>query len=125
MKITKEQWIDKLGCKTFKLEKCMKKKEREQENLNFQRDQKSFSKTLEGDQNREGKISENENFGVAFGRKRAPNMPWMEEVKRLLGEKVTVINEFNIDTEKLKSIKERTGKPDESIEYKTFIQTGE
>ena len=52
-------------------------------------------------------------------------MPWMEEVKRLLGEKVTVINEFNIDTEKLKSIKERTGKPDESIEYKTFIQTGE
>ena len=30
-----------------------------------------------------------------------PNMPWMEEMKRLLGEKVTVINEFVIDTEKL------------------------
>ena len=28
-------------------------------------------------------------------------MPWMEEVKRLLGKKVTVINEFGIDTEKL------------------------
>ena len=28
-------------------------------------------------------------------------MPWMEEVKRLLGEQVTVINEFDIDTEKL------------------------
>lgn len=67
MKITKEQWIDKLGCKTFKLEKCMKKKEREQENLNFQRDQKSFSKTLEGDQNREGKISENEKFVEFWG----------------------------------------------------------
>ena len=29
-------------------------------------------------------------------------MPAMEKVKRLLGEKITVINEFNIDTEKLK-----------------------
>ena len=28
-------------------------------------------------------------------------MPWMEEVKRLLGKKVTVINEFGIDTAKL------------------------
>ena len=28
-------------------------------------------------------------------------MPWMEAVKRLLGEKVTVINEFDIDTGKL------------------------
>ena len=27
-------------------------------------------------------------------------MPWMEEVKRLLGEQVTVKNEFDIDTEK-------------------------
>ena len=29
-------------------------------------------------------------------------MPAMEKVKRLFGEKITVINEFNIDTEKLK-----------------------
>ena len=29
-------------------------------------------------------------------------MPWMKEVMRLLGAKVTAINEFDIDTEKLK-----------------------
>ena len=35
-------------------------------------------------------------------------MPWMKEMKRLLDEKVTVINEFDIDTEKLtKEIKKR------------------
>lgn len=30
------------------------------------------------------------------------NMPWIKEMKRLLGEKFTVINKFSIDTEKLK-----------------------
>ena len=29
-------------------------------------------------------------------------MPWIEVLTRLLSEKVTVINEFDIDTEKLK-----------------------
>ena len=29
-------------------------------------------------------------------------MPWMEEVKRLLSENVTVVNEFNINSEGLK-----------------------
>ena len=40
-------------------------------------------------------------------------MPWMEEVKRLLGEKITVINEFVIDTEKLTntSTKEKIVQP--------------
>ena len=37
-----------------------------------------------------------------------PSMPWTEEVKRLLGEKVTVTNEFDIDIEKLtKEIQKR------------------
>ena len=30
------------------------------------------------------------------------NIPWIKEMKRLLGEKFTVINKFGIDTEKLK-----------------------
>ena len=30
------------------------------------------------------------------------NMPWIKEMKRLLGEKFTVINKFSMDTEKLK-----------------------
>ena len=29
-------------------------------------------------------------------------MPWIKEMKRLLGEKFTVINKFSNDTEKLK-----------------------
>ena len=49
-------------------------------------------------------------------------MPWTEEVKRLLGEKVTIINEFDIDTEKVtkKSTKERAGRRQGSMEYKIF-----
>ena len=39
--------------------------------------------------------------GIWEKNERTPNMPWMEKVKRLLGEKVTLINEFDFDTEKL------------------------
>ena len=50
-----------------------------------------------------------------------PSMPWMEEVKRLLGEKVTVTNEFDIDTEKLtKEIDFVLHRSQGSMEYKTF-----
>ena len=46
----------------------------------------------------------------------------MKEVKRLFGEKVTVINELNIDTEKQqkKSTKERAKRFQGLMEYKTF-----
>ena len=50
-------------------------------------------------------------------------MPWIEEVKRLLGYKVTVINEFDLESEKLtKEInkKKRAGRPQRLMEYKTF-----
>ena len=33
---------------------------------------------------------------------RTPNMPWIKKVKRFLVEKFTVINEFDIEAEKLK-----------------------
>ena len=61
---------------------------------------------MEGEQIQEGKMPEIEKFVKFWGGiwekiERTPSMPWMEEVKRLLGEKVTVINEFDIDTEKL------------------------
>ena len=50
-----------------------------------------------------------------------PSMPWTEEVKRLLGEKVTVTNEFDIDTEKLtKEINFVLHRSQGSMEYKTF-----
>ena len=55
-------------------------------------------------------------------KERKPKMHWMTEVKRLFGKKVTVINEFDIDTEKQrkKSTKERAGRSQVSMEYKTF-----
>ena len=56
---------------------------------------------METDQSREGKMPEIEKFVEYLGGiwEKTSNMPWMEEAKRLLGEKITVINEFNIDTE--------------------------
>ena len=58
---------------------------------------------METDQSREGKMPEIEKFVEYLGGiwEKTSNMPWMEEAKRLLGEKITVINEFNIDTEQL------------------------
>lgn len=50
-------------------------------------------------------------------------MPWIEVLTRLLSEKVTVINEFDIDTEKLKkkSTKERAEQPEGLMDYKIFF----
>ena len=50
LKIAKEQWVDKLRYKKVKLEKCIEKRKRKQDNIKFQREQKGFFKTLEGDQ---------------------------------------------------------------------------
>lgn len=85
MRIAKEQWIDKLRYKWVKLE-CINERKKKENNIKFQCDQKSFLKTL-GDQTWEGK-----NF-AAF---------WSGIRKKLLGAKVTAMNEFDIDTEKLK-----------------------
>ena len=77
MRITKEQWIDKLRYKKVKLEKCIEKRKRKQDK--FKRNQKGFFKTLEGDQTREGKMSEIEKFVEFWGaiweeNERTPNM---------------------------------------------------
>ena len=41
-------------------------------------------------------------WGVIWEKnERTLNMPWMDEMKRLIGEKAILINELNIDTEKL------------------------
>ena len=87
MKITKEQCIDKLRYKKVKSEKCIEKRKRKQDNIKFQRDQKGFFKTLDGEQTQEGKIPEIKNFVKVWGsicekNERTPSMPWMEEMKR-------------------------------------------
>ena len=99
LKIAKEQRLGKLRYKNVKLEKCIKKRKRKQDN------QKEFFKTLERHQTREGKCLRWRNLSnllVVFAKKkeRTPNITWIDEVKRLLGE-VTIINELEIDTEKL------------------------
>ena len=61
--------------------------------------------------------------GIWEKNERTPSMPWIEEVKRLLGYKVTVINKFDLESEKLtKEInkKKRAGRPQRLMEYKTF-----
>ena len=101
MRIAKEQWIDKLRYKWVKLEECINERKKKENNIKFQCDQKSFLKTL-GDQTWEGKNFAAFWSGIRKKNKRTLNMPWMKEVKRLLGAKVTAMNEFDIDTEKLK-----------------------
>ena len=72
LRIAKERWIDKLTYKKVKLEKCIEKRKRKQDNIKFQRDQKGFFKTLEGGQTREGRMPDLKNllnFGVESERK--------------------------------------------------------
>ena len=116
LRIAKEQWIhnkwihNKLIYKKVKLEECIEKRNRKQDNIKFHRDQAGFFKTLEGDQTREETLADVEKFvkiwcNVWEKTEITPNIPWMEEVKRYPGEKITVKNEF--DWKAKKEIKER------------------
>ena len=81
----------------------------------FQRDQKGFFRTLEGEEAHEGEIPEMEKFvefwgGIWEREERTPSMPWMEEIRRQLNEKVNQVNEFNITFEKgKKEVAKRKG----------------
>ena len=99
LRIAKEQWIDKLRYKKVKLEKFVEKRKRKKENFMFYHDQKGFFRTLESDITREGEMPDMDKFvefwgGIWEQNERTPNMPWMEEVKRELHEKVGVVSEF-------------------------------
>ena len=87
----REQWLDKLTYKNIKMAKCQEKRRRKQNNIMFQRDQKRFFRTLEEVSQRQRERQE-----------RNPYMPWMEEIRRQLNEKVSQVNEFNITFEKVK-----------------------
>ena len=58
----REQWLDKLRYKKIKLEKREEKRGRKQDNIMFQRDQKGFFRTLEGEEAHEGEMPEMEKF---------------------------------------------------------------
>ena len=73
----------------------------------FQRDQKGFFRTLEGEEAYVGEMPEMEDFvefwgGIWEREERTSNMPWMEEMRRQLNEKVNQVNEFNIPFGKVK-----------------------
>ena len=93
--------------KDIKLAKDEEKQRRKQDNIMFQRDQKGFFRTLEGEEAHEGEMPEMEKFVEFWGglwerEERMPKMPWMEEIMRQLNEKVNQVNEFNITFEKVK-----------------------
>ena len=99
LRIVKEEWIDRLRYKKIKMKKYIELKARIQDNIIYQRDQKSFFKKVEETEVRE--VPEMEKFveywgGIWERKERTPNMPWMEEMKRQLSEKVKIVQEFDI-----------------------------
>ena len=103
----REQWLDKLRHKKIKSAKCEEKQRRKQDNIMFQQDQKGFFRMLKVEEAHEGEMPEMEKFiefwvGIWEREERTPNMPWMEEIRRQLNEKVKQVNEFNITFEKVK-----------------------
>ena len=82
----REQWLDTLRYKNIKFSKCEEKRRRKQDNVMFQRDQRGFFRTLEGNVVHEGEMPEMEKFvefcgGIWEREEVTPNMPWMEVVR--------------------------------------------
>ena len=107
LRATKEQWLDKLQYKKVKLDKYVEKGNRKKDNIMFQKDQKSFFRTLEKVEKHEGEMPEMEKFvefwgGIWEQNEPTPNMPWMEEVKAELSEKANIVSQFKITEEKLR-----------------------
>ena len=101
----REQWLERLRYKTIKWAKCEEKRRRKQDNIVFQRDQKGFIRTIEGEKTHEGEMPGIEKFDEFWAviwekEERTPNMPWMEHIRRQLNETVNRANEFNIILEK-------------------------
>ena len=93
--------------KKIKLTKCKEKRRRKQDNILFQRDQRVFYRTQEGQEAHDGEMPEMEKFVAFWGgiwerEETMPNMPWMEEIRRQLNEKVNQVNEFIATFEKVK-----------------------
>ena len=81
LKMAKEQWLDKLRYKKIKLVKFIEKHNRKKDNIMFQKDQKSFFRTMEKVEKHIGEMSEMEKFvefwgGIWEQNELTPNMPW-------------------------------------------------
>ena len=107
LKMAKEQWLDKLRCKKIKLVKFIEKRNRKKDNIMFQKDQKSFFRTLEKIEKHEGEMPKMEKIvqfwgGIWEQNEPTPNMSWMEDAKVELNEKANIVSEFGITEEKLR-----------------------
>ena len=60
LKNVRDQRLDKLRYKKIKLAICEEERRRKQDNIMFQRDQKEFFRTLEGEEAHEGEMPEME-----------------------------------------------------------------
>ena len=60
LKSVRDQRLDKLRYKKIKLAICEEERRRKQDNIMFQRDQKEFFRTLEGEEAHEGEMPEME-----------------------------------------------------------------
>ena len=94
----------------------------------FQKDRKSFFRTLEKVEKHEGEMSEMETFvefwgGIWEQNEPTPNMPRMEEVKAELNEKANIVSEIGITEEKLrkKNIKTKELDSPRSRWYSKFL----
>ena len=67
LKMAKEQWLDKLRYKKIKLVKFIEKHNRKKDNIMFQKDQKSFFRTMENVEKHKGEMSEMEKFVEFWG----------------------------------------------------------
>ena len=70
LRAAKEQWLDKLWYKKVKLDKYVEKGNGKKDNIMFQKDQKSFFRTLEKVEKYEDEMPEMEKFvefSGAFG----------------------------------------------------------
>ena len=63
----KEEWIDKLGYKKVKMQKYIEKRNRIQDNIMYQRDQRIFFKRLEDTEARESSMPGMEKFVEFWG----------------------------------------------------------
>ena len=62
LRAAKEQWLDKLRYKKVKLDQYVEKGNRKEDNIMFQKDQKSFFRTLEKVEKHEGEMPEMQKF---------------------------------------------------------------
>ena len=123
----KEKALGDLRYLKVKVERARTRDARIRNNRMFVEDQAMFYRRTQGASEKTGKVPNIEKFenfwaGIWEDETQTPYRKWMNTVARKLREKVTHVQEFVTDNEKLKKTvirKERTGVRQVSMEYRT------